>query len=95
MRAGPILDLTSGYVRRSVADLPKVGDRPPWTMPQSYLHDRRAFPRADLTQDMVFHPFGASAAGVPSGAPAPAVLAADGDATVATAAGRPVPAGRE
>jgi cation diffusion facilitator CzcD-associated flavoprotein CzcO len=76
MQAGPILDLTSGYVQRAVTDLPKVGDRAPWTMPQSYLHDRRAFPRADLTQDMVFHPAGADVDHVPTGAAAPATLGA-------------------
>ena len=73
---------------RAVADLPKVGDRPPWTMPQSYLHDRRAFPRADLTADMVFHPVGAAAAGVPQGAPAPALLPATGPGARRAAAGR-------
>ncbi|MGA8045552.1 MAG: NAD(P)/FAD-dependent oxidoreductase [Dermatophilaceae bacterium] len=89
MRAGPILDLTSGYVQRAVADLPKVGDRRPWTMPQSYLHDRRAFPRADLTEDMVFHPVGAAASAVPTGARAPAVLLTPGTARTVPATTAP------
>ena len=108
MRAGPILDLTSGYVQRAVAARPQGGDRPPWTMPQSYLHDRRAFPRADLSADMVFHPVGAGASGVPTGAAAPAELAVAGSAATGspvtgspvtgapvTEPGRSLPAGRE
>ena len=74
MRPGPILGLTSGYVRRAVDAFPKAGDREPWTLPQSYLHDRRAFPRAALGQDMAFLPVGAVAATLPTGAVAPASL---------------------
>jgi monooxygenase len=74
MRAGPVLDLRSGYVQRTVDAFPKVGDRGPWTLPQSYLHDRRAFPRARLEEDMVFVPEGADRVALPTGAPAPASL---------------------
>ncbi len=53
------IGLTSGYVRRSIADFPAQGDRPPWTMPQSYLTDRRAFRRADLDDGLEWVPGGA------------------------------------
>lgn len=74
MQAGPILDIAAGYVQRSIDTFPKVGDREPWTMPQSYLHDRTAFKKADLREDMQFYPKGAAMTSVPRGATAPASL---------------------
>ena len=35
----PILDLSSGYVARAAAALPKQGSRRPWTLRQNYLLD--------------------------------------------------------
>jgi monooxygenase len=35
----PIIDLTSGYVRRSLADLPKQGPSAPWRLHQNYPRD--------------------------------------------------------
>ena len=35
----PILDLTSGYIQRSIADFPHQGDRGPWRVRQNYLLD--------------------------------------------------------
>ncbi len=35
----PLLDLTSGYIRRAAAILPKQGERPPWRVRQNYLTD--------------------------------------------------------
>ena len=35
----PFLDFTSGYVQRSLAQLPKQGDRKPWKLYQNYLLD--------------------------------------------------------
>jgi monooxygenase len=35
----PFLNLTSGYVQRSAAMLPRQGTRKPWRMYQSYLQD--------------------------------------------------------
>ncbi|HHU11558.1 MAG TPA: NAD(P)/FAD-dependent oxidoreductase [Intrasporangiaceae bacterium] len=94
MRAGPILDLAAGYIQRTIATFPKVGDRVPWTMPQSYLHDRRAFGTADLGADMVFYPVGAQLDSVPKGAPAPAHL--DGfEIPSAESAGSADPAGTD
>mgnify|MGYP006899060656 CR=1 FL=1 len=79
--AGPILDLTSGYVQRVVSAFPKVGDRAPWTMPQSYVKDKIAFRRADVTQDMFFAPLGAKGVTLPSGAQAPAQLPLPGSSS--------------
>nr|WP_114201430.1 NAD(P)/FAD-dependent oxidoreductase [Janibacter anophelis] len=74
MTAGPIMELTAGYVQRVIAAFPKVGDRAPWTMPQSYVKDKIAFARADVTADMFFLPVGAKGASLPRGASAPAEL---------------------
>jgi cation diffusion facilitator CzcD-associated flavoprotein CzcO len=35
----PLLDLTSGYIRRSAAMLPRQGERRPWRLRQNYLVD--------------------------------------------------------
>jgi monooxygenase len=37
--AAPMMELRSGYVQRSIDAFPKQGDRAPWKMPHSYLHD--------------------------------------------------------
>jgi hypothetical protein len=39
--AAPFIDLTSGYVRRGLAGLPKQGSRSPWRLHQNYLRDLR------------------------------------------------------
>ncbi len=74
MTAGPIMDLTAGYIQRVIGQFPKVGDRAPWTMPQNYVKDKIAFGRADVTADMHFIPVGAKGATLPRGAAAPASL---------------------
>lgn len=74
MTAGPILDLTAGYIQRVVGRFPKVGDRAPWTMPQNYVKDKIAFGRADLTDSMHFLPVGTKGATLPRGAQAPSTL---------------------
>ena len=38
----PIIELTSGYVQRTLADAPKQGTRGRWRMSQNYLLDRIA-----------------------------------------------------
>ena len=38
----PILDFSSGYVVRAVADLPKQGSKEPWKLRQNYFVDLRA-----------------------------------------------------
>lgn len=35
----PVLDFTSGYVRRALATLPRQGSRAPWCLHQNYVRD--------------------------------------------------------
>ena len=42
------MDFTSGYVLRALDELPRQGDREPWRLRQSYLHDRRTIRHASL-----------------------------------------------
>jgi cation diffusion facilitator CzcD-associated flavoprotein CzcO len=44
----PFMDFTSGYVLRALDRLPRQGDREPWRLRQSYLHDRRTLRRGGL-----------------------------------------------
>jgi cation diffusion facilitator CzcD-associated flavoprotein CzcO len=44
----PFLDLASGYVQRSLAQLPKQGARRPWRLHQNYLRDVRLMRRGPL-----------------------------------------------
>jgi monooxygenase len=44
----PLMDFQSGYVLRALDQLPHQGDREPWRLRQSYLHDRRTIRRAAL-----------------------------------------------
>jgi monooxygenase len=37
--AEPFMDLTSGYVRRAMAELPTQGSRAPWRLRQNYVRD--------------------------------------------------------
>ena len=39
MSSEPMIDFTSGYVRRAQDDLPKQGSQPPWRVYQNYLKD--------------------------------------------------------
>ncbi len=39
--AGPVLDLTSGYIQRAAAKLPRQGARAPWRVYQNYARDVR------------------------------------------------------
>jgi len=53
-RGRPLLDLSSGYVRRALDKFPRQGDRDPWLVRQNYLRDVVATPRARVTRDMTF-----------------------------------------
>jgi cation diffusion facilitator CzcD-associated flavoprotein CzcO len=44
----PFMDFTPHYVLRSLDDLPVQGDREPWRLRQSYLHDRRQLRRTPI-----------------------------------------------
>ena len=35
----PLLDFSAGYVQRSVHQLPRQGEHPPWSLAMSYHHD--------------------------------------------------------
>jgi hypothetical protein len=41
IRAVPIIDLSSGYVQRSLDKLPQQGSHEPWRLKQNYLLDSR------------------------------------------------------
>ncbi len=47
----PFLDLSSGYVQRSLANLPKQGRRTPWRLHQNYLRDVRLMRRGSLEDE--------------------------------------------
>ncbi|SEK26126.1 flavin-containing monooxygenase [Streptacidiphilus jiangxiensis] len=49
----PLLDLASGYVRRSVAAFPRQGDRRPWQVRQNYLLDAATTLRTRLDRTLV------------------------------------------
>ncbi|MDE9366621.1 NAD(P)/FAD-dependent oxidoreductase [Luteipulveratus sp. YIM 133132] len=50
----PVLDLSSGYVQRSVEELPRRGDKAPWLVRQNYVLDALDMKRAKPTDDMRF-----------------------------------------
>jgi monooxygenase len=58
----PLIDLSSGYVRRALDKFPRQGDRDPWIVRQNYLRDVVSTPRADVTRDMTFTPVSAVSA---------------------------------
>ncbi|SNR23301.1 flavin-containing monooxygenase [Blastococcus mobilis] len=47
----PFLDLASGYVQRSLADLPKQGRRTPWRLHQNYIRDVALMRRGSLEDE--------------------------------------------
>lgn len=50
----PMLEMESGYIRRSVDDLPRQAARDPWRMEHDYIKERRTFLGSDNTLDMAF-----------------------------------------
>jgi monooxygenase len=52
----PLLDFDAGYVQRSIHELPKGGDRAPWTLAMNYAIDAVALRRARLDDGMRFEP---------------------------------------
>ncbi|ANY09282.1 flavin-containing monooxygenase [Pseudonocardia sp. HH130630-07] len=78
----PLLDLQSGYVKRSEHLFPRQGRRDPWRLRQNYFLDAIGLGRSDLSTDMLFTPasaVGSRAARVVS--PSAAGIAADPPAT--------------
>jgi monooxygenase len=50
----PFLNLTSGYVQRSVGQFPRQGASAPWRVHQNYLRDIALIRRGDLEEGMEF-----------------------------------------
>jgi monooxygenase len=48
------LELSSGYVTRSMDDLPKQGDRLPWRLHQNYVRDVKLLRRGPIHDDVRF-----------------------------------------
>ena len=55
VKPAPVIDFTSGYVQRSLANMPSQGERHPWRVQQNYLKDFAAmtFGRIDDELEMV------------------------------------------
>lgn len=52
MPARPLLDLASGYIQRKAAELPKRGDRAPWSVRQNFLLDALEMRRARVDEEL-------------------------------------------
>jgi len=50
----PVMELTSGYVKRAEALLPKQGHRHPWRVPQNYLRDTAAMSFRPIDEGLEF-----------------------------------------
>jgi monooxygenase len=50
----PLMDLSSGYVRRGIDQFPKQGAVVPWHQQQNYLRDLRLFTRGPLDDHVLF-----------------------------------------
>jgi hypothetical protein len=50
----PFIDLKSGYVLRSIEQLPKQGPSPPWRLHQNYFRDVRLLKRGPVDDSMTF-----------------------------------------
>jgi cation diffusion facilitator CzcD-associated flavoprotein CzcO len=61
----PLLDLSSGYVQRSIGSLPKQGDRGVWRVRQNYLLDSAATRRTNLDRTLHGIPMSAVSRGSP------------------------------
>jgi cation diffusion facilitator CzcD-associated flavoprotein CzcO len=52
MAGHPLLELSSGYVRRSIAAFPRQGDRRPWRVRQNYLLDAATVLHTPLSRSL-------------------------------------------
>jgi len=52
LRERPLLDLTSGYIQRSIQDFPRAGHRSPWRVRQNYILDAATTMRTDLDRTL-------------------------------------------
>jgi monooxygenase len=69
----PLLDLSSGYVQRALADLPSQGSAKPWRVHQNYVLDRVEFTRRPVEDGVLEFSRGASGSTAPPAEPAAAV----------------------
>jgi cation diffusion facilitator CzcD-associated flavoprotein CzcO len=61
----PLLDLSSGYVRRALGDLPSQGSVRPWRVHQNYVLDRVEFTRRPLDDGVLEFSAGQTASMTP------------------------------
>jgi cation diffusion facilitator CzcD-associated flavoprotein CzcO len=54
LRPRPLLDLSSGYIQRSISQFPQQGHRGPWRVRQNYLLDSVTTMRRDLRRSLSF-----------------------------------------
>ena len=52
----PLLDFDAGYVQRSIHELPRGGDRKPWTLAMNYAIDAVTLRRGSVSEGMRFEP---------------------------------------
>ncbi|NUR25939.1 MAG: NAD(P)/FAD-dependent oxidoreductase [Catenulispora sp.] len=52
LRERPLLDLSSGYIQRSIQDFPRAGHRSPWRVRQNYILDAATTMRTDLDRTL-------------------------------------------
>ena len=52
LRERPLLDLTSGYIQRSIQEFPRAGHRSPWRVRQNYILDAPTTLRTDLDRTL-------------------------------------------
>ncbi|ACU74487.1 putative monooxygenase [Catenulispora acidiphila DSM 44928] len=64
LRERPLLDLSSGYIQRSIQEFPRSGHRSPWRVRQNYILDAATTMRTDL--DRTLRPTRREKAGVSS-----------------------------
>lgn len=55
----PIIDFSSGYVRRALPFLPGQGSRQPWSVPQNYVRDSVAMRLRPITEELDLRPISA------------------------------------
>lgn len=67
LRPQPLLDLSSGYIKRSAHQLPQQGHRRPWLITQNYTIDRRQTLHGELEQELRVVPRSAAAASATAG----------------------------
>ena len=67
----PLLDLSSGYVQRALADFPAQGPSAPWRVRQNYTLDRLALRRHPVDDGVLRFGHVADLAGEPATTAAP------------------------